>query len=657
MHPEIRQDHPGNCPICGMALEPMDPTVSDTSEYESMKKRFGVAAILTILVLFTPIWLQFVFSTIVVLWAGLPFFKRAYESIVNRSLNMFTLIAMGVGAAYLYSVVAFILPPLFVYFEAASAITTLVLLGQVLELKAKSQTNQAIRALLEKGAKLAHLIEGDQEREVSVEEVKVGDHLRVKPGEKVPVDGKILEGTALIDEGMVTGESLPVEKKTGHSVTGSTQNLNTSFMMEAKKVGQDTLLSRIIQMVAEAERSKAPIQKLADTVSGYFVPIVILIAFITFIVWAFFGPEPRFTYALINAVAVLIIACPCALGLATPMSIMVGVGKGAEMGILIKNGEALERIEKVNTIIVDKTGTLTEGKPKVTKIVSTLPENELLKWAAAVEKNSEHSLSIAIIEEAKEKKLPIPKVEDFQTMTGHGISGIVEGKKVLIGNFQNVKGFKEFENQAKAFQELAQTAIFVTIDGEAKGFIVVSDPIKESTFTAIKDLHSLNLKIIMVTGDNPHTAEAVAKKLHIDQFFASVMPEDKKRIVEKLQESCVVAVAGDGINDSPALAIADVGIAMGTGTDVAIESAPVTLVKGDLNGIKKAIFLGHATMKNIRQNLFFAFIYNILGIPIAAGILYPFTGLTLNPILASAAMAFSSVSVILNALRLKKVKF
>lgn len=695
MHPEIQQDHPGLCPICGMTLEPKEVmTEVDDSEYRDMRKRFWIAAILTIPVvilatsrMFTALsldkflsdnlsrWIQLILSTPIVLLAGWPFFERAYYSIVNRSLNMFTLIAMGVGAAYFNSAIAVMFPnifpesfkekgELFIYFEAASVITTLVLLGQVLELKAKSQTSQAIRALLGRAAKTAHLIANGQEKEVSIDQVKVGDILKVKPGEKVPVDGEVIEGSSLIDESMITGEPIPVEKKAKDTVTGSTINQTGSFLMEAKRVGSETLLARIVQMVAEAQRSKAPIQKLADIISGFFVPIVVFIAIITFIIWGLIGPEPSFVYALVNAVAVLIIACPCALGLATPMSIMVGVGKGAEMGVLIKNAEALERMEKINTVVMDKTGTLTEGKPRITQIVKAnqVQEDEILSFAAAVEKNSEHPLALAIVQGAEKRKLPIPKVEEFNSITGGGVSGLVEGKRVFVGKpnllqENNIKGIAGLQAQAKEAQEQAQTAIFVAIDGQAAGFIVVADPIKASTPKAIEDLHHLGLKVIMLTGDNEYTAKAVAKKLHIDEVHAGVNPKDKNIIVQQLKnEKQVVAMAGDGINDSPALAASDVGIAMGTGTDVAMESAGVTLVKGDLNGIIRAITLSRATMHNIRQNLFFAFIYNILGVPIAAGILYPFIGLLLNPIIASAAMAFSSISVILNALRLNRIK-
>lgn len=694
MHPEIQQDHPGNCPICGMTLEPKDVTAkTDDSEYRDMLQRFGIGVVLTLPVLFLATvkmfpflhvediisdtwsrWLQFIISTPIVLWAGWPFFEKAWYSLVNRSLNMFSLIALGIGAAYFYSAVAVLFPnifpnsfkekgELFIYFEAASVITVLVLLGQVLELKAKSQTSQAIKALLDRSAKTAHLIINGQEQEVSIDRVKVGDILKVKPGEKIPVDGVVIEGTSFVDESMITGESMPVEKSINDTVTGSTINQTGSFLMEAKRVGSETLFARIIQMVSEAQRSKAPIQKLADIISGYFVPIVVLVAILTFIIWVLIGPEPRFVFALINAIAVLIIACPCALGLATPMSIMVGIGRGAEMGVLIKNAEALERLEKVNILMIDKTGTLTEGKPKITQIWVSAgwQENELLRLAASVEKNSEHPLALAIVQGAQERNLNIPTVEQFNSVTGKGVTGIVEARKVLVGkhNFIEDNHMRTISmlTHAKEAQEQAQTVIFVAVDGQVIGFIAVADPIKATAPKAIEELHRLGIKVVMLTGDNEFTARAVAKKLNIDEFQASIDPKDKNILVQQLMhEKQIVAMAGDGINDSPALAAADVGIAMGTGTDVAMESAGVTLVKGDLMGIVRAITLSRATMRNIRQNLFFAFIYNAAGIPIAAGILYPFIGLLLNPMIASAAMSFSSVSVIVNALRLKKSK-
>jgi Cu+-exporting ATPase len=680
MHPEVNQDTPGSCPICGMALEPVEAVADlDNSEYSDMLKRFWIATLLTIPILILQInshfsdeisrWMQLILCTPVVLWAGWPFFERAYRAMVHRSPNMFTLIAMGVGSSYLYSAIAVISPAifpesfkeqgkLFLYFEAAAVITTLVLLGQVLELKARSRTGQAIQSLLKRAATSALLITNEGERKISIDQVNVGDILRVKPGEKIPVDGIVTEGSSFVDESMITGESLPIEKKDKDPVTGGTINQTGSFLMQAQRVGSDTMLARIIQMVTEAQRSKAPIQRLADTVSAYFVPIVIIAAIVTFLIWGFIGPEPRFVHALVNAVAVLIIACPCALGLATPMSIMVGVGKGAEQGILIKNAEVLEKMEQVNAIVLDKTGTLTEGKPKVTQIVANtlFNENEILTLAAAIEKNSEHPLALAIVQAAEQRRLQIPKVEGFQSITGKGVTGIVQGKQVQVGQF--IEGLdKNLQKEAAKAQEQAQTVIFVAVDGLTAGFITVADPIKSSTPQAIEELHRLRLKVIMLTGDNTSTAQAVAKILHIDEVHAGVDPQNKGNIIKQLKSThLIVAMAGDGINDAPALAVADVGIAMGTGTDVAMESAGITLIKGDLTGIVRAIQLSRATMRNIRQNLFFAFIYNTLGVPIAAGILYPFTGILLNPMIASAAMALSSVSVILNALRLRTGK-
>lgn len=692
MHPEIQQDHPGICPICGMALEPIETFKEDEAEYRDMLRRFWIAFLFTAPVFILAAmkmvpffkewglseqvsnWLQLILSTPAVLWVGWLFFERAWQSLVNRSMNMFTLIAMGVGSAYFYSTAATLFPSffpetfkengeLFVYFEAASAITVLVLLGQVLELKAKSRTGLAIKTLLGHAAKSAHQLVEGQELEVPIDQVKIGDVLKVKPGEKIPVDGEVLEGKSFVDESMITGEPLPVEKQVKDWVTGSTINQTGSFTMRAKKVGGETLLAKIVQMVSEAQRSKAPIQKLADVVSGYFVPAVIIIAIITFIIWAYFGPAPRHVFALLNAVAVLIIACPCTLGLATPMSIMVGIGKGAEAGVLIKNAEALELLEKVNCVLVDKTGTLTEGKPRVTKIFPAAggQENELLRLTASLEQNSEHPLAHAILQEAKEKKLKISEVQQFNSITGGGVFGIAEGKKILAGKSSlmadnAISGMIDLEEKAKELQKQSQSIIFVAIDGKAAGFFSVTDPIKKSTPKAIKDLHRLGIKVVMLTGDTEAAAKAVAEKLNIDEFYAGVKPEDKSAFVLKSKNKYqFIAMAGDGINDSPALAAADVGIAMGTGTDVAIESAGVTLLKGDLAGIVQAIILSRATMRNIRQNLFFAFIYNAAGIPIAAGILYPFIGLLLNPMIASAAMAFSSVSVILNALRLKNI--
>jgi P-type Cu+ transporter len=693
MHPEIVQDHPGNCPICGMTLESKNvETKADDSEYKNMCLRFwlGLAFSIPVFLLamgsmistfdhFIPInlsrWLQFILSTPVVLWAGWPFFDRGWRSVINHHLNMFSLISLGVGVAYLYSIIAFFFPQAFqpsfllhgevpLYFESAAIITVLVLLGQVLELKARSQTSQSIKALLRRAAKSARVIVNGEEKEIPNDQVKVGDILRVRPGDKIPVDGKITEGKSNIDESMITGEPIPVEKEVGSTVIGGTINQTGSFLMQAEKVGSKTLLSRIVQMVAEAQRSRAPIQSLADKVSGYFVPAVVLVAFLTFIIWAWIGPQPSFVYGLVNAVAVLIIACPCALGLATPMSIMVVMGRGAEAGVLIKNAKALEKLEKVKTIVVDKTGTLTEGKPKLTQVISNEQgkENEILRLAAAVEQNSEHPLAASIVQGAKERSISLPKVENFQSITGGGVIGKVENHEVLVGksNFlqeRKINGVTTLQQKAQELQKQAHTVMFVAINGQAVGLIAVSDPIKSSTPNAIEQLHQLGQKIVMLSGDNEQTAQSVAKKLNIDEVHAGVAPEYKQEFIQKAKgKDGFVAMAGDGINDALALAAADVGIAMGTGTDVAMESADVTLLKGDLIGIVKAIHLSHAMMKNIRQNLFFAFIYNALGIPIAAGILYPFTGLLLNPMIAALAMSLSSASVIGNALRLRNTK-
>jgi Cu+-exporting ATPase len=693
MHPEIVQDHPGNCPICGMVLEPKNIEGKvDDSEYKDMHRRFWIGLAFSIPVILLAMgsmiaafehfisptlsrWLQFILSTPVILWAGWPFFERGWRSVVNRHLNMFSLISLGVGVAYLYSVVAFFFPHAFpnyflhqgdvpLYFETAAIITVLVLLGQVLELKARSQTSQAIKALLGRAAKSARIIVNGEEKEVSIDQVKVGDILRIRPGDKIPVDGKITEGKSTIDESMISGEPIPVEKEAGSTVIGATINQTGSFLMQAEKVGSETLLSRIVHMVADAQRSRAPIQSLADKVSGYFVPAVILVAILTFIIWAWIGPQPSFVYGLVNAVAVLIIACPCALGLATPMSIMVGMGRGAEAGVLIKNAEALEKLEKVKTIIVDKTGTLTEGKPKLTQVISNEhgKENEILRLAAAVENNSEHPLAASIVRGAKERSISLPKVENFQSFTGGGVIGNVENHEVLVGKpgflqERKINGVATLQQKAQELQKQAQTVMFVAIDEQAVGLITVSDPIKSSTPDAIQQLHQLGQKIVMLSGDNEQTAQSVAKKLDIDEVHAGVAPDYKQEFVLRAKgKDGFIAMAGDGINDAPALAAADVGIAMGTGTDVAMESADVTLIKGDLVGIVRAIRLSHAMMKNIRQNLFFAFIYNAMGIPIAAGILYPFTGLLLNPIIAALAMSLSSVSVIVNALRLRNTK-
>lgn len=693
MHPEIVQDHPGNCPICGMTLEPKNVEMkADDSEYKNMCFRFwlGLAFSIPVFLLamgsmistfdhFIPAnlsrWLQLILCTPVVLWAGWPFFERGWRSVVNHHLNMFSLISLGVGIAYLYSIIAFFFPQVFptafllhgelpLYFESAAIITVLVLLGQVLELNARSQTSQSIKALLGKAAKSARIIVNNEEKEIPIDQVKVGDILRVRPGDKIPVDGTITEGKSNIDESMITGESIPVQKEVGSAVIGGTINQTGSFLMQAEKVGSEMLLSRIVQMVAEAQRSRAPIQSLADKVAGYFVPAVVLIAILTFIIWFWIGPQPSFVYGLVNAVAVLIIACPCALGLATPMSIMVGMGRGAEAGVLIKNAEALEKLEKVKTIFVDKTGTLTEGKPKLTQIISNTQgnENEILRFAAAVEQSSEHPLAASIVQGAKEWSINLPKVENFQSITGEGVVGHVENHEVIVGKAKllqerKINGVTTLQQKAQELQNQAQTVLFVAIDGQAVGLITVSDPIKTSTPNAIEQLHQLGLKIVMLSGDNDQTAQSVAKQLNIDEVHAGVRPEHKQEFILKAKgKDGFVAMAGDGINDAPALAAADVGIAMGTGTDVAMESADVTLLKGDLLGIVKAIHLSHAMMRNIRQNLFFAFVYNALGIPIAAGILYPFTGLLLNPMIAALAMSLSSVSVIVNALRLRNTK-
>jgi Cu+-exporting ATPase len=621
-------------------------------------------------------WIQLFLVTPVVLWCGRPFFERGWASILNRSLNMFTLIAIGIGAAYLYSLIATLLPGLFpesfrghggevaVYFDAAAVITTLVLLGQVLELRARSRTSSAIRALLGLAPKTARLIRDDgSEIDVPLDSVKPGDRLRVRPGEKIPVDGIVLNGSTSVDESMVTGESIPVEKIVDSKVTGGTVNGTGSFVMRAERVGSETLLAQIVRMVSEAQRSRAPIQKLADVVAGYFVPAVVLIAVVTFVAWSIFGPEPRMAYALVNAVAVLIIACPCALGLATPMSIMVGTGRGATAGVLIKNAEALEVMEKVDTLVVDKTGTLTEGKPRLTSIVSVDAEEEtaVLRFAASLERGSEHPLAAAIVSAAEQRKLRLSEAADFQSVTGKGIIGRVDGKRVALGNQKLLDdlgvGPGGLNDLAEKLRQDGQTVMFVIIENAVAGLLGVSDPIKLSTPEAIRLLHADGIKIVMLTGDSRTTAEAVAKKLGIDDFQAEVLPEKKGEVVKLLQaEGKVVAMAGDGINDAPALAQAHVGIAMGTGTDVAMESAAITLVKGDLRGIAKARRLSRGTMRNIRQNLFFAFVYNMLGVPIAAGALYPFFGLLLSPVIASAAMTFSSVSVITNALRLNKLE-
>ena len=694
MHPEIERDQPGDCPICGMALEletvSADAT-EDNSELIDMSRRFWIGAPLTLPVFLLAMshfarhapswlsgdpsrWIQFVLSTPIVLWAGWPFFKRGWRSVQNRHPNMFTLIAIGVGVAYVYSAIVMLFPGAFpvslahhgnieIYFEAAAMITVLVLLGQVLELRARSRTGSAIRSLLNLAPSTARLVLNGEERDVPQGEVKTGDHLRVRPGEKVPADGSVIEGRTTIDESMLTGEALPVEKGPGDKVIGGTLNNTGSFVMEAERVGHETVLAQIVQMVSAAQRSRAPIQRLADKVASYFVPAVLLAAVVTFVLWAWIGPEPRLAHAVVNAVAVLIIACPCALGLATPMSIMVGVGRGAHEGILIKNAEAIELMEKVTTLVVDKTGTLTEGKPRVTSITTAgwISEDKLLAAAATAEQQSEHPLASAILAGARDRNLPLEKLTSFSSTTGGGVIGTATLGNILVGQpaflrENGISGLEALEEEAQALQNDGQTVIFVAIDDRVAGIVAVADPIKESTPKALRELQRMGLKVIMLTGDNERTARAVAKKLGIDQVEAGVAPKDKHERITQLREQSVVAMAGDGINDAPALAAADVGIAMGTGTDVAIESAGITLVKGDLGGIVKAIHLSKAMMRNIRQNLFFAFVYNALGIPIAAGLLYPFFGLLLSPIIAGAAMSLSSVSVIANALRLRTLQ-
>jgi len=697
MHPEVRQKGPGNCPICGMALEPEEVSLTDEANPElvDFTKRLKVSAVLTIpLALLAmsdilpgqpvqhliPGWInaliQFGLATPVVLWGGLPFFERGWTSIKTLKLNMFTLIAIGTGVAYAFSVVATFFPGIFpenlkthggmmpLYFEAAAVITALVLLGQVLELRARSQTGNAIRALLGLAAKTAKRIGSDgSEEDIPIEHIKIGDKLRVRPGEKVPVDGKVLEGRSSVDESMISGEPIPVEKGSGDSVIGATVNATGSFIMEATRVGSDTLLSQIVKMVSQAQRSRAPIQKLADQVAAYFVPAVVLIAIITAFVWFLYGPEPALTFAIVNAVSVLIIACPCALGLATPMSIMVGTGKGATHGVLIKNAESLELMEKITTLVVDKTGTLTLGKPKLAavKVFGSTSENDLLGFAAALEKASEHPLAEAIVSGAAERGIALAEVQEFESITGMGVRGTVSGRKILIGNRRLLEKFQiesdELASIAKTLQETGHGAMLVAVDGKAAGVIAVKDPVKNTAKEAIQYFHSKNIEVVMLTGDNKFTAQAVASEVGIDRFEADVLPEQKNAVIRKLQgEGKRVAMAGDGINDAPALAQADVGIAMGSGTDVAIESAAITLLHGDLSGIVRAHKLSQQTMKNIRQNLFFAFAYNVLGVPIAAGVLYPAFGILLNPMMASLAMSLSSVSVIGNALRLRAAK-
>lgn len=697
MHPQIVRDEPGNCPICGMALEPREVTIEEVNpELVDMTRRFWISVALTIPILALMVsemlpgqplqmllgsnvvlWFQFVAATPIVLWGGSPFFVRGWHSIVNRHLNMFTLIALGTGTAYLYSIVATIFPSAFpdafrdhhtgalaVYFEPAAVIITLVLLGQVLELRARSRTSSAIKNLLGLAPKTARVIRDDgREEDVNLDQVQVGMRLRVRPGEKIPTDGVVLDGASTVDESMLTGESLPVEKTGGAKVTGATVNGTGSLVVRAERVGADTVLSQIVHMVGEAQRTRAPIQRLADVVAGWFVPAVIVAAVITFVVWAVYGPEPRMAHALVNAVAVLIIACPCALGLATPMSIMVATGRGATAGVLVRNAEALETLEKVDTVVVDKTGTLTEGKPKLIRLdsVNGHEEAQILRVAASLERASEHPLGQAIVRGAEERQLLLAPVTDFQSITGKGVLGTVDGRRVAVGNAALLEGLgidiRDVVPRADDLRRDGQTVMFVAVDDGAAGLLGVADPIKESTPEAIRLLHDAGLRLVMITGDSRATAQAVGRRLGIDDVQAEVLPDQKSEAIKHLQsEGHRVAMAGDGVNDAPALAQADVGIAMGTGTDVAMESAEITLIKGDLRALARARRLSQATMKNIRQNLFFAFVYNALGVPVAAGVLYPIFGLLLSPMIASVAMTFSSVSVIVNALRLRKAE-
>jgi len=695
MHPQMRQAVPGNCPICGMTLEPVSVALSDKPDPElsDMTRRFWVAAVLSVPLLikvmgehFVP-WIheslngdtarlvQFAFATPVVLWGGWPFFERGWQSLIKRSLNMFTLVALGVGVAYGYSVAVTLFPAWFktftgsdaipeVYFEAATVITALVLLGQVLELRARSQTNSALRALFDLAPKMARLIQPDgSENDVPVSEVNTGDLLRVRPGEKIPVDGVVTEGFSAVDQSMLTGESMPVEKHQGDKVTGATLNGTGGLVMRAERVGLDTMLAQIVAMVTKAQRSRAPIQRMADIVAGFFVPIVIATATLTAAAWWLWGSEPKLAYAVLNAIAVLIIACPCALGLATPMSIMAGTGRAASAGILIRDAAALETFEKVDTLVIDKTGTLTEGKPSLVNLVAMqgFNETDLLRLAASLERGSEHPLAAAIVRGATDKNLELGTATDFQSITGKGVVGIVTGKKIALGNKALLQSLNivsdALEQLGQPFREQGQTAMLVAINGQAAGILVVADPIKPTTLEAIKLLRQEGLRIVMLTGDNPATAKSVAQKLGIDEIEADVLPARKSEVIQSMQQKGrKVAMAGDGVNDAPALAAAEVGIAMGNGTDIAMESAGITLVKGDLMGIVRARRLSRAVMNNIRQNLFFAFIYNILGVPIAAGVLYPYFGILLSPIIASGAMAFSSVSVITNSLRLRRTK-
>ncbi len=695
MHPEVQQDHPGNCPKCGMALEPMTVVPEgeeDDGELNDMSRRFWTGLLLGFPVLVLAMapmifpafeqllssrasqWIQLILSTPVVIWAGWPFFVRGWQSVLSWNLNMFTLVALGTGAAYIYSIFAFFFPQFLpesflvngqpeVYFEAAAVIIVLVLLGQMLELRARYRTSGAIRELLSLAPPVAHVMRDGTEVDVPLEQVNKNDLLRVRPGEKIPVDGVITDGHSMVDESMITGEPIPVSKAVRDEVIGGTVNQTGSFLMQAERIGSDTMLSRIVQMVAEAQRSQAPIQRLVDVAASWFVPAVVLSSVLTFIVWAIIGPEPRLAHALVNAVAVLIIACPCALGLATPMSIMVGVGRGAKEGVLIKNAEVLETMKQVDVIVVDKTGTLTEGRPKLTESVPShnFDQSVLIQLAASLEQNSEHPLARAVVDAARDRNLSLFEVSQFESVTGGGVLGVVLKKKIVIGKpellSEHAISSEPLQQRAMELQQEGRTVIFVGIDGEFAGILAVADPIKESTSEAVATLHHLGLKIIMLTGDNARTAQAVADKLNLDQVEAGLKPQDKLEYVEALRKrGHTVAMAGDGINDAPALAKADVGIAMGTGSDVAIESAGVTLVKGDLRGIVKAVQLSRRTVRNIRENLFFAFIYNMLGVPVAAGVLYPIFGLLLSPMLAAAAMSFSSVSVVSNALRLRTVR-
>ena len=698
MHPEVRQDHPGNCPKCGMTLEPITVTTTaddaETAALRYMTARFWIGAALTLPVFILAMahlipamgrlpwvngdisrWFQFALTTVVVCWAGWPFFKRGWLSITTLRLNMFTLISLGVGAAFVFSAVAMLVPAVFpstmhhggkvpIYFEAAAVIVVLVLLGQVLELRARSRTGSAIKALLDLAPPTARQVAPGGDNVVPLDQVKIGDWLRIVPGDKVPVDGVVVEGHSSVEESMITGEPFPVEKAIGDKVTGGTVNGPGSFVMRAERIGRDTLLGQIVNMVAEAQRSRAPIQGLADKVAGIFVPVVLAVSAVTFFVWMWLGPEPRLAHAIVNAVAVLIIACPCALGLATPMSIMVGIGRGAQEGVLVKNAEALERLDKVTTLVVDKTGTLTEGKPKLADVlpIDGFDAKELLRLAASLEQNSEHPLATAIVGGAKERGIDFATISDFRSVTGGGVVGNVAGRVVIIGKpdllrREKITGLESLEALAVKLQEEGKTVMFAAIDGKPAGILAVADPIKSTTAEAIRELHALGLKLVMLTGDNNRTAAAVAKQLGLDGVEAEIEPAGKVSHIKMLRaQGEHVAMAGDGINDAPALSEAEVGIAMGTGTDVAMQSAGVTLVKGDLRGIAKAIRLSRATLWNIRENLFFAFLYNALGIPVAAGVLYPFFGLLLSPIIAGAAMSLSSVSVVMNALRLRRVR-